>query len=171
MQLPAQIGTGHGFSFHPVVRFTSREREGVTFVADEAMGSWYVVGQKVEVFYDRTSPKHAQIETRSGRWGQVVYIAILGAVLFGFGVAGLLPERAPKTQSPATQREPSRDRSRLRRISSWAPGLGVVALIVGLVWDRAQGEREIGAMRGTCTRDAECPSTFCDRGLCGRAFP
>ncbi len=157
-------GTQTGFSFHPVVRFTTKEHQVVSAVADEPMAGQYVVGQKVEVFYDPRKPSQVQLGTRSGQWGPVLLVVFLGGVLFTVGVTANPPRQSASPTEQATRR--AHLLSKLVPFSLCALGLVEVLGVATTLLKNAQEERGIKAMRRTCAGDADCPATFCDRGRC-----
>lgn len=151
-------GSQTGFSFHPVVQFNTKEGQVVTAVAGEDMGSQYVTGQRVEVFYDPAKSSYVQLGTRSRQWAPILFAVVLGCVLFTVGLLGTLPS--------GLDTRLTRWLGKLAHIPGWAFALFMVLGFAGAVLSDGLEEHEIKTMRGVCSRDADCPSTFCDRGLC-----
>jgi len=157
-------GTGSGFSFHPIVRFRSRDGESITFVAEGQMGADYAVGQKVRVAHRVGQPHDAHLRSDSP-WPTVLYLIGLGAVLLFPAIHEVF---SALRASPAVtvERSLSPRAIRVRRWAGWVVGCGAVALLAAAVADNHLREREVRAKRRACTRDADCPDTFCDRQFC-----
>lgn len=158
-------GTGEGFRFHPIVRFSSKDGESITFVDEGAMGAGDAVGQKVDVRYRPRRPQDAHLG-RYSPWPAVLFLIGLGGVLVLPAIRIGLSKPPASTSAVAAEVEPSALKARVRRIRPWALGGGVAALVLAGVMDRERGERALKAERGSCTRDADCPATFCDRQFC-----
>lgn len=83
---------GNGRSYAPVVRFSTRDGQGVEFTSTvSANPPAYSVGEPVRVLYDRAQPVNAELDSSAARWFGVVGLVFLGAVFSALGVYFLLP--------------------------------------------------------------------------------